>query len=47
MIRRRTFLIKRLAFSSINKTFQYDGSIANACERAGRDRQVVAHEFEF
>ena len=47
MIIRRPFLIKRLTFSAINKAFQYDGSIANARKRARRNRQVVAHEFEF
>jgi hypothetical protein len=47
MVLGRALLIKSLTCSAINKTFQHDGPIANARECARRDRQVVAHQFEF
>src|SRR5438105_5703673 len=47
MLSRRALLIKRLAFGSVDESFENDGAILNSGESAGRDRQIVADDIEF
>ncbi len=42
----RALLIKGFRFRAVHETFQNDRAIADAGQRARRDRQVVAHQVE-
>ena len=42
----RALLVERLALRAVDETLQHDRTIADAGERARRDRQIVAHEIE-
>ena len=43
---RRALLIKRLPLGAIDEALEHDRSIPNTAERALRDREVVADEFD-
>ena len=45
-LRGRALLVERLALSAVDVALQHDRTIADAAERAGRDREVVADEVE-
>src|SRR5215208_2712459 len=47
MISRCTFLIKGLAFCSIDKSLQNDRTILDSSHGARRDGQVVTYQLEF
>jgi len=42
----RALLVERLLVRAIDETLEYDGPVANGCERARRYRHVVLHQLE-
>src|SRR5215471_4603398 len=45
--RGRALLVEGFAFGAVHETFEDDGTVLNAGQRAGRDGQIVANQVEF
>ena len=42
----RALLVEGLALGAVDEALEHDGPVADAAQRAGRDRQVVPHDVE-